>query len=180
MALAVWETKLATLFARFDKGGKGRVTKDDIEAQINAFKTTGYLTQTEEEEMRGTFTELWNIFLNGRESVTLDEWIEGHRILLNHEKTQTSPLEVALKRASTLMFKAADKQRKGAISEEGYATFLACLGVNDVEHARSIFKKLDSSGRGELDQEEFINAFHDFNFKRQDERCKEFMGPLIH
>ena len=179
MALAVWETKLATLFKRFDKGDKGRVTKDDIESQVNAFKTTGYLTQGEEKEMRGTFMELWNIFLNGRVSVAMEEWIEGHRILLSHDKAQISPLEVALKRASTVMFKAADKERKGALSEEGYTVFLACLGVNDTEYARKIFKKLDSSGKGEINEEDFSNAFHEFNFMLQDEPSKELMGPLI-
>ena len=179
MAQEVWEKKLATLFQRFDKGGKGCVTRDDIEAQINAFKTTGYLTENEEEEIRATFAELWNIFLNGRDSVSLNEWIEGHRLLLKEDKAEGSPLEAALKRASTLMFKAADKQRKGALTEEGYAVFLACLGVNDAEHARYIFKKLDISGKGEINEEEFSAAFYAFNFKLQDEPSKELMGPLV-
>ena len=179
MALAVWETKLATLFKRFDKGDKGRVTKDDIETKVNAFKTIGYLTQGEEQEMREMFKELWNIFFNGRTSVTLEEWVEGHRILLSHDKAQISPLEVALKRASTIMFKAADKQRTGKLSAEGYAVFLACLGFDDTEYAHSIFKRLDSSGKGEITEEEFSNAFHEFNFNVQDEPSKEFMGPLI-
>ena len=177
MAQSVWEKKLATLFNRFDKGSKGNVTKNDVEAQINAFKTIGYLTKEEEDQMRQTFTELWNVFLNGNDSVTLKEWIEGHRLLLNRDKSQISPLEGLIKRAGTLMFKAADKERKGAISEEGFGVFLACLGVKD--QTKEIFKKLDISGQGEIKEDEFSHAFHEFNFQLEDATTNELLGPLV-
>lgn len=179
MNQAAWEQKLKTLFNRFDKGGKGRVTKDDITTQANAFKTIGHLTSEEVDEMQQVFKELWSTFLNGTDSVSLDEWLDGHRVLLNPGKAVETPLEQMLQRAGTLMFRAADKERKGVISADEFAVYLACIGVGDREDAKEIFKKIDVEAKGEIKEDQFLHAFHEFNFQLQDMPSKWLMGPLV-
>lgn len=178
MVTAVWEQKLATLFHRFDKGGKGHVTRDDAAAQVSAFKTMGYLSSDEEHVMKQAFDDLWGIFLNESESVSLNEWLDGHKLLLKHDKIQEPPLDKALNQAAALMFKAADKERKGAISADGFAVFLACLGVDRAEDARELLNRL-AAGRVEIRQEEFLQAFNEFCFQLHDGPSKWLMGPLV-
>eukprot|EP00112_Aurelia_sp_Birch-Aquarium-sp1_P022006 Seg6064.1 transcript_id=Seg6064.1/GoldUCD/mRNA.D3Y31 product="Sarcoplasmic calcium-binding protein" protein_id=Seg6064.1/GoldUCD/D3Y31 len=174
----IWNKKLTTLFRRFDKGAKGHLTKDDIEVQIEAFKTTGYLTKEEEAEIRDTYAKLWMTFLNGNQTVTLDQWIQGHLLLVNSESSKEL-WNGPLKRAGSLMFKAADKGRKGAITEEEFAVYLTCLGVDGPKYAKEIFPKIDASGKGTLSEEEYLHAFYEFNYNKEDTSSDELMGPLV-
>eukprot|EP00794_Sanderia_malayensis_P017330 gene17330-19063_t len=172
----VWEQKLATLFHRFDKGGKGFVTKEDIKTQIEIFLTQGFLAEAGGQELTEAFEKVWSTFLNGHQQVSKEAWIAGHRCLVE-SNTGTNIWEEALKRAGVLMFRAADKEGKGVITQDGFAVYLKCLGVDDECRAKEIFARLNAN-KDEMSEEDYLIAFHDFNYNKDDSQYKELMGPL--
>ena len=179
----MWYQKLSTLFKRFDKAGKGHLTRDDINSQVDLFEAKGYLNSTDGSELRDLFGKLWSFFFNGSDSVDLEQWIKSHLTLIIHENCSVNVSEVnvwenMLKRTGTLMFRAADKQRRGVMSEEEFSIYLTCLGVEGDKYAKDIFKKLNVSADGKVSEDEFLQMFYDFVYSKEDAPSKELMGPL--
>ena len=175
----IWENKLATLFHRFDKEKKGYLTKADIKTQTDAFMAMGSLTNEEQREIEKIYDRLWNTLLNGKAQVSIDDWVNGHRPLIESAEFATTIWDETLKKAGLLMFKVADKRRKGAITAEEFAGYLQCLGVDADQQAKDIFARFDVSGNGEMREDDFLRAFHDFNYNKEDTPGSELMGPLV-
>ncbi len=81
----IWSQKHATLFRRLDKGDKGFVTIEDMSTQIEIFLDLGSLTTEEGQEIREVYHSLWRTFFNESKKVNLEEWINGHRCLVESE-----------------------------------------------------------------------------------------------
>ncbi len=86
--------------------------------------------------------------------------------------------DAKLKRAGSLMFRTVDRERRGVITQEEFTVYLKCLGVDDAEQAKEIFSHLDVDKKGELREEDFLKAFHEFNYEKTDTPGKELMGPM--
>ncbi|XP_065052303.1 uncharacterized protein LOC135681658 [Rhopilema esculentum] len=174
----MWKQKLGTLFKRFDKAGKGHLTRDDINSQVDLFEAKGCLNSTDGNELRDLFGKLWSFFFNGSDSVDLEQWIKSHLTLIIPGTSKVNVWDNILKRTGTLMFRAADKQGRGIMSEEEFSIYLTCLGLEGDKFGKDIFKRLNVSSDGKVSEDEFLQMFYDFVYNKEDAPSKELMGPL--
>jgi juvenile hormone diol kinase len=172
--------KLTKVFNTLDHDGKSVITKEDLElsAQSTA-QVRGYEAGSPEYQSiyDKSVTKQWNDLTkmdgDGDGKVTLDEFIAYY------DKPANDPtLSELITSGGEVLFDVGDSDGDGEISLENFKK-MNLAWQSDEAQAAVTFAKLDTSGNGSINKEEFLAHVKDFFFSDDPESPGNLiLGPV--
>jgi len=123
---ALWERKLRTFFKRIDVDGDEVLTKNDVDQIAENIITAGNFTSSYADEIRNTYTEIWNKYYkpeSGSEATTCEEFLTKLKGNSNRDLATTCT------GLYSQIFDTVDTSKDGTIQLREFIVFFNAVGI---------------------------------------------------
>ena len=175
------DRKFNILFAWFDQGQDGYITRDDFQAMAKLFTALpGGSAPENEKALRDAFDKWWALMLAAGDTSQDGRLDRGEFIkLMKSSAGSPGNLEQAVLAIIDVFMRLVDTDNNGALSFSEYVRMYDALGI-DPKHSSDAFKRLDRDGDGTLSYDEFRTAILEFYFSEdQNAPGNWLLGPLF-